>query len=174
MGKTLNHDEPSLYYTFHSTPFGKSLIACTEKALVYIALRPSETKPLEKFKRFGYQPIQQENKVIQKVKKQLDEYFAGKLKRFTVPVKLHGTDFQNKVWNLLAEMPFGKMVSYGELAAMANHPRAARAVGSAMAKNQIPIIIPCHRVIPTSRKLGNYTGGVDIKEQLLKLEGIQY
>lgn len=174
MGNKLNRDEQPLYFTFHNTPFGKSLIACTAQALVYISLRPPEKMPLAAMERLGYRPVRQENKVTEKVKKQLDDYFAGKLKRFTIPLKLHGTDFQNKVWNLLAELPFGKMISYSELAAMANHPRAARAVGSAMAKNQIPIIIPCHRVVPSSRKVGNYTGGVDIKAELLKLEGIQY
>ena len=162
MGNKLNGTKQTLYYTYHYTPFGNSLIACTEKALVHISLRPPKDKPLHSFERLGYQPVRQENKVTEKMKKQLDDYFAGTLKKFTVPLQLHGTEFQNQVWKLLLDLPFGKMVSYSELAAMANHPRAARAVGTTMAKNQIPIVIPCHRVIPANRKLGNYTGGVDI------------
>lgn len=161
-----------IIYTFHNTPFGNSLIACTAQALVYMSLRPQVHQTLSWFKQVGYHPIEEENKITKKAVRELEQYFSGNRKTFTVPFKLHGTDFQNKVWTRLKDVPFGQLVSYGELAAMAGHPRAARAVGTTMARNRIPIIIPCHRVIPSSRKLGHYTGGVDIKEQLLALEGI--
>lgn len=161
-------------YTFHRTPFGDSLIACTNQALVHISLRPDIKQSLNRLQHLGYQTIEQDNKIAKQVMRELDQYFAGKLKEFSVPLQLHGTEFQNKVWTLLLDLPLGKMISYGELAAMAGHPRAARAVGTTMARNQIPVIIPCHRVIPSSRKIGHYTGGVDIKEQLLALEGIYY
>ncbi len=163
----------ALVYTFHQTPFGHSLIACTNSALVHTALRPQQDQISQDYARLGYQPIQGENKVTEKVRNQLDEYFAGKRKRFTVPLQFHGTDFQKKVWELVTEIPYGEVMAYSELAIMANHPRASRAVGTAMAKNRIPILVPCHRVIPVNRKIGNYTGGVDIKDQLLRLEGVK-
>lgn len=104
--------------------------------------------------------------------RQLEEYFAGKRKSFDLPLKLHGTDFQKKIWETLARIPYGSTVTYGDLAALAGHPRAARAVGNAMRKNPLWILIPCHRVVGTA-DLGGYGGpdGAPIKRRLLLLEG---
>ena len=102
---------------------------------------------------------------------QLGEYFAGRRRRFDVPVQLHGTRFQESVWLELAEIPFGETVSYAELANMVGHPNAYRAVGQANGANPIPIILPCHRVVASGGGLGGYGGGLSMKRQLLALEG---
>ncbi len=103
---------------------------------------------------------------------QLREYFAGERKNFDLPLKLQGTDFQKKVWRALLQIPYGTTVTYGDLAALAGHPRAARAVGSALRDNPLWLFIPCHRVVG-AKDLGGYGGpeGAPIKRRLLTLEG---
>ena len=101
---------------------------------------------------------------------QLNEYLAGKRKSFDLPLKFGGTEFQNRVWNELQKIPYGKTISYKELAERTGNIKACRAVGMANNKNPIPIIIPCHRVIGASGKLTGYAGGLEIKKFLLDLE----
>jgi methylated-DNA-[protein]-cysteine S-methyltransferase len=102
---------------------------------------------------------------------QLNEYFNLKRKRFYVPLDIEGTQFQKKVWIALQKIPYGKTVSYKDIAETIGNVKAVRAVGRANGKNPVPIIIPCHRVIEYSGKLGGYSGGPGIKEKLLELEG---
>lgn len=104
--------------------------------------------------------------------RELDAYFAGKLRKFTVPLDLQGTPFQLQVWSTLRKIPFGKVVSYGEEARMLGKPKAARAVGSANGRNPIPIIVPCHRVVAGDGSLGGYSAGLPMKRKLLALEGV--
>ena len=101
---------------------------------------------------------------------QLAEYFAGKRSSFTFPIDPKGTAFQQSVWNALGRIPYGKVVTYKEIAAAIGNPSAARAVGMACNRNPIWIAIPCHRVIGSNRKLTGYAGGMDMKQQLLQLE----
>jgi methylated-DNA-[protein]-cysteine S-methyltransferase len=101
---------------------------------------------------------------------QLDDYFKGKRKRFSVHVKLYGTDFQRKVWEACASIPYGETRSYGELAAMIGNPKAMRAVGSALGRNPVPIIIPCHRVLQSNGTLGGFGWGLEAKEYFIDLE----
>jgi methylated-DNA-[protein]-cysteine S-methyltransferase len=105
---------------------------------------------------------------------QLEEYFAGRRHRFDLPLELDGTDFQRSVWLGLAEIPYGKTVSYAELAAMVGRPHAYRAVGQANGSNPIPIVLPCHRVVASGGGLGGYGGGLPMKRQLLALEGLDF
>lgn len=102
---------------------------------------------------------------------QLEAYFAGRRRRFELEVAPMGTSFQIRIWHELQAIPYGATISYGELARRAGHPRAARATGSANARNPVPIVIPCHRVIAADGSLGGYSAGVDIKAALLRLEG---
>jgi len=104
-------------------------------------------------------------------RKELDLYFAHKLKKFSVPVLMQGTAFELKVYKALRELPYGKIITYKEIAEKIKHPKAFRAVGNANAKNQIPIFIPCHRVV-SNHKIGGYSGGVELKRFLLKNEGV--
>jgi methylated-DNA-[protein]-cysteine S-methyltransferase len=101
---------------------------------------------------------------------QLAEYFAGERQEFDVPVRLHGTPFQQQVWHQLTRIPYGVTITYAELARRINSPAASRAVGAANGRNPVSIIVPCHRVVGASGKLTGYAGGVDKKERLLAME----
>lgn len=105
------------------------------------------------------------------VVEQLDEYFAGRLRKFDVAIGLSGTPFQLRVWNALSELDYGQTVSYGRLAEMIGSPTAIRAVGAANGRNRLSIVVPCHRVVGASGSLTGYAGGVDRKRWLLRLEG---
>lgn len=105
---------------------------------------------------------------------ELDLYFSGALKRFSVPLDIQaGTAFERRVWDVLIPIPWGQTWSYSRVAAAIGQPRACRAVGSANGRNRIPILIPCHRVIRSDGSLGGYSSGLHIKKKLLELESIQ-
>jgi len=102
---------------------------------------------------------------------QLQAYFAGEREDFDMPLGLHGTPFQRRVWAALQEIPYGETISYGELARWVGSPGASRAVGSANGRNPVAIVVPCHRVIAADGGLGGYGGGLDRKTWLLEHEG---
>lgn len=102
---------------------------------------------------------------------ELEQYFDGKRREFTVPLDLQGTPFQLACWNALLRIPYGEIRTYAQQATAVGSPRGFRAVGAANGANPIPIIVPCHRVLATGGKLGGYGGGLDLKERLLRLEG---
>lgn len=102
--------------------------------------------------------------------KELEQYFAGNLKEFTVPFRFKGTPFKQKVLHALLEIPYGETRSYGDVAEMIGHPKACRAVGTACATNDLPLVIPCHRVIKSDHSIGRFGARPDIKQQLLDLE----
>ncbi|MFH0733951.1 MAG: methylated-DNA--[protein]-cysteine S-methyltransferase [bacterium] len=108
--------------------------------------------------------------LVDEVIKQLDEYFNGKRKNFDLPLYFEGTKFQKEVWTELINIPYGKTVSYKDIAIAIKHDKAVRAVGTTNSKNKIPIVIPCHRVIGHNGKLSGYAGGVWRKEKLLQNE----
>lgn len=101
---------------------------------------------------------------------QLEEYFHGLRRDFTIPLKANGTQFQQQVWQALTHIPYGTTHTYKELAAAIGKPKASRAVGSACNRNPLPIVIPCHRVIGSSGSLTGYAGGLELKAMLLKME----
>ena len=103
---------------------------------------------------------------------ELTEYFAGGRTEFTVPLAPKGTEFQRRVWKVLHEIPFGETKTYGEVAEMIGNENACRAVGGAVGKNPILIMIPCHRVIAAGGRPGGFSAGMDIKKALHKIEGI--
>lgn len=104
------------------------------------------------------------------VRRQLAEYFAGERQQFDVPLRLAGTPFQQRVWQELTRIPFGKTITYAELARRVGNPSASRAVGHANGRNPISILVPCHRVVGADGKLTGYAGGVDKKRWLLDWE----
>lgn len=113
------------------------------------------------------------NAVMIRLIDELDRYFAGNLTTFTVPLDpASGTPFQREVWKALTEIPYGKTSSYSGVARAVGRPKASRAVGSANGRNDIPILIPCHRVIRADGTLGGYGSGLKIKKALLDLEGV--
>jgi methylated-DNA-[protein]-cysteine S-methyltransferase len=114
--------------------------------------------------------------VIELATLQLDEYFAGKRTTFDLPLKAQGTAFQQSIWSALQDIPYGQTTSYGELGSAVGKPGSARAVGGAVGANPLPIVIPCHRVLASDRRITGYSGGEGIptKEKLLGLENISY
>lgn len=108
--------------------------------------------------------------IIETARQQLDEYFTGKRKTFDVPLLFVGTDFQKIVWNDLLRIPYGKTISYGEMAARIGMPKVVRAVANANGANAISIFAPCHRVIGSDKSLTGYGGGLEAKRYLLQLE----
>lgn len=110
------------------------------------------------------------NPIISQCCKELDEYFDNKRTKFDVKIDMKGTAFQLKVWSALLEIPYGKTITYSQLAEMVGNPKASRAVGNANGKNPISIIVPCHRVIASNGTLGGYSSGLERKKLLLDLE----
>ena len=110
------------------------------------------------------------NHFTDEVYRQLQDYFMGQRQRFDIPLKLLGTLFQQKVWRALCAIPYGETRSYKQIAEFINHPKAARAIGSANHNNPIAVIVPCHRVIGSNGRLTGYAGGLLLKKSLLELE----
>lgn len=156
-----------VYYSYIETPIGKLLLAASERGLRYVYFR-------------GAKPTARKDEVwiessdaLQPYANQLQAYFRGELREFTCKLDLVGTEFQKKCWNALLRIPYGKTCSYADIARQVGSPRGFRAVGRANHDNPIPIIVPCHRVITSSGTLGGYGGGLNVKEQLLRLENVQ-
>lgn len=114
--------------------------------------------------------VEQDDEILEKTRKQLDEYLNGDRKRFDIPLLMVGTDFQKSVWNALMKVPYGNTSTYLQLAKDTNNEKAVRAVASANGANSIGLIIPCHRIIGSDGELVGYGGGLPIKKRLLKLE----
>lgn len=158
-------------YIEHQSPIGILLIAATDAGVCGIYF---EQHKHFKGKDGWIQPSMQSPAArhLAATAKQLDEYFAGKRTVFDVPLDLAGTAFQRSVWDELSNIPFGKSTSYAQHAQKLGNPKALRAVGSAIGKNPISIIVPCHRVIGSSGAITGYAGGLQRKRFLLALEGI--
>ncbi len=113
------------------------------------------------------------NQILTATEVQLKEYFAGQRTVFEIPLAPKGTDFQKRVWRELSKIPYGNFISYGEQARRIGRPKSARAVGAANGKNPIGIVIPCHRVLGSTGSLTGFAGGLEMKKQLLAIEGIR-
>jgi methylated-DNA-[protein]-cysteine S-methyltransferase len=154
---------PRTYDTYRS-PLGNLLLVAEGRFLVELALEEAVwTDAVDgswSHDADGLAPLRAE----------LDEYFAGRRRRFSVPVSPSGTPFQLEVWNALTEIPYGSTTSYGSIAAAVARPNASRAIGGANHVNPIPILIPCHRVIGADGSLAGYGGGMERKRLLLDLE----
>ena len=144
----------------YQSPIGGIRISADDDAIIEAAFT-KETKGIITY-----------SALIQQCINELEAYFLGELKQFTIPLKLTGTDFQNRVWTELLKIPYGKTISYSELAIRLGDIKCIRAAGTANGKNKIPIIVPCHRVIGKDGNLVGFGGGLDKKEWLLKHEGI--
>jgi methylated-DNA-[protein]-cysteine S-methyltransferase len=118
--------------------------------------------------------IKAQTPLIKKAAAQLEEYFSGKRKKFSLPLDMRGTEFQMDVWRALQNIPYGETRSYKEIAEQVNRPKAVRAVGMANHRNPISIIVPCHRVIGRDGSLTGYGGGLPLKRYLLELEQARF
>jgi methylated-DNA-[protein]-cysteine S-methyltransferase len=159
-------------YDLVDSPVGDLLVAATRRGLCRIAYDADPDQELGRLaKAFGIRALRSP-KPIDAARRELDEYFEGRRRRFDLPVDVEFlADFNRRVLRELAGVPYGEMVTYGELAARAARPRAARAVGMVMNRNPLPIVLPCHRVVGANGKLVGYAGGLERKETLLRLEG---
>ena len=111
-----------------------------------------------------------EHPVLLQAQHELEEYFAGRRKLFSVPLSMQASEFCMQVWKALREIPYGEFATYGEIAARCGNRQAARAVGMACNRNPIPILVPCHRVVGAGGRLTGYAGGLEIKRILLEIE----
>ena len=159
-------------YDLVDTPIGTLLIAATDRGLCRIAYDADADQEVDRLARtFGVRVLRSASP-IDPARRQLDEYFEGHRHRFELPLDIDSlADFNRRVLHELARVPYGEVVTYGELAARSARPRAARAVGTVMNRNPLPIVLPCHRVIGSNGKLVGYGGGLERKEALLRLEG---
>ncbi|HLG19093.1 MAG TPA: methylated-DNA--[protein]-cysteine S-methyltransferase [Bdellovibrionota bacterium] len=162
----------TIYWEIIHTPWGKSFVAATDKAIVRLTLPgKSERKefgPLKKDR--SVELVRKQTPLIEQAGRQIIEYFTGKRQAFDLPLDLRGTDFQKKVWRTLLRIPYGKQWSYHDVAKAIGKPKATRAVGLANNANPIPIVVPCHRVIGKDGSLVGYGGGLPLKTRLLALE----
>jgi len=158
-------------YSYCDTPIGRLLLTAQGGALtaIYFA-RHQEGLPKSEWRRDA---TALERAALQATAEQLQTYFAGERTTFEVPLDLQGTPFERRVWKALLGIPFGETVSYRDIAERIGQPKACRAVGLANGRNPVPIIVPCHRVIGSNGTLTGYGGGLEIKERLLVLEGIE-
>ena len=154
-----------MFYCYMKSPVGKLFLAGDQQGLKHINF-PVDSHPVQPGADWMEMPA-----FFTSVVSELKEYFAGKRQHFSVDIKPSGTPFQMDVWQALQTVPYGKTISYGELAKQVGNPKASRAVGAANGANPIPIIIPCHRAIGASGDLTGFGGGLETKKYLLDLEG---
>lgn len=160
--------------SIYNSPFGDLELgsSCGSLCLCDWLTEPHHGKVVNRLKRIlNADSIDGQTAVIEAAARQLDEYFAGMRTSFSVPLLSVGTGFQLKVWNELLKIPYGETISYGEMAGSMGIPGAVRALANANGANPMSIFVPCHRVIGSDGSLTGYGGGLDIKLQLLKLEG---
>ncbi len=160
-------------YTAADSPFGMLLLAATERGLLRLAFPEEDTDTvLERIARHLSPRIVEARAPLDPVRRELEEYFTGARHEFDLMLdwSLIGR-FGRRILRVTSEIPYGGVLSYGEVAAEAGSPRASRAAGNALGSNPIPIVIPCHRVLRSGGALGGYGGGVQRKRWLLELEG---
>ena len=152
-------------YTLMESPVGDLLLVGHHQAITRIEFHGGRTRSL---------PLQDWTETPEPfadAMAQLQSYFAGKLRSFDLPLDPQGTDFQRSAWTALLDIPYGETRSYSDIARAIGRPKAVRAVGAANGQNPISIVIPCHRVVGSNGDLTGFGGGLDVKQQLLTLEG---
>lgn len=163
-------------YEMHDSPYGKLLVGVTPAGLVRVGLSAeSEEEILEDIaRRLSPKVMRSADPAIDRARKQLDQYFEGTRTRFEIPLDWRLVKgFRREVLGVTEAIPYGETRSYRDVAVDAGSPRAVRAAGTALAKNPLPIVVPCHRVLRTDGKVGAYLGGTEMKRELLELEAGQ-
>jgi methylated-DNA-[protein]-cysteine S-methyltransferase len=145
------------------TPVGNLRISASDKGIVEIAFTDEDVTAF----------YDNDNKFLAEASKQLKEYFAKERTTFDLPLDVAGTEYQVSVWNELQKIPYGEVRTYQDIATALGNPKASRSVGMANNRNPICIVVPCHRVVGKGNKVTGYAAGVDKKEYLLKLEGVE-
>jgi methylated-DNA-[protein]-cysteine S-methyltransferase len=160
------------YDVLPETPVGPLLIGVTDRGVCRISFDPEPEHHLELLARTFGPRVLRSAKPVDRVRRELDEYFEGRRREFAIEPDVRGvSEYYRRVLSELTRVEYGHTTTYGALAALTGNPRAARAVGTVMNRNPIPIVLPCHRVVGASGSLTGYGGGLDKKEHLLRLEG---
>ncbi len=154
-----------IVFTYVESPVGPLLLAADDDGLQLVEFHQSR-HPAQRTEEWR----EGDHPVLRAARTQLGEYFAGARTQFDLPLSRKGTPFQEDVWTALADIPYGKTVTYGELATRTGRPTAVRAVGAAIGRNPLPIVVPCHRVVGADGSLTGFSGGVPAKHHLLDLE----
>ena len=176
--KTLERDLGASSHTYvydrMNTPVGDIVMVATDKGLAAIAFSDTENDWVDHLPwRFQGVPMRRDRRALAPAREWLIDYFAGRpvgFENFPMPLDLDGPDFMAKVWKALTKIPYGKTLSYGEIASRLGSPRGSRAVGAANGRNPVAVVVPCHRVIGADGSLTGFGGGLDRKEYLLDLE----
>ncbi len=155
-------------YRYIQTPLGSMIaVTCDQFLITLDFVDQVPVKMTETMNR-----VDQKHDILDKVQQQLQEYFLGKRRNFTVPLHGKGTEFQQKVWQAVCNVGYGDQVAYQDIARTIDHDKAVRAVGLANGKNPLLIIVPCHRVVRLNGEMGGYAAGLDRKKWLLQHEAL--
>jgi methylated-DNA-[protein]-cysteine S-methyltransferase len=159
-------------YDIVDSPLGPLLVAASSRGLLRVSFDPDPDRELEQLGRLAGPRVLRAPRAVDNVRRELDEYFEQRRDTFDLTLDLRGlTPFSVRVLGELALVPYGRTATYGELATRAGKPGAARAVGTIMNRNPVPIVLPCHRIVGSTGALVGYGGGLERKEILLRLEG---
>ena len=159
----------NLSYTSFPSPIGTLWLLGDSRGLMRLKIGGTEEDFLQEV--VGpYGPPSPSSLSLRLPLSELEAYFEGRLRHFSTPLFPRGTAFQRRVWEVVKEIPYGEVISYGEVASRMGHPRSARAVGLALAANPLPIFIPCHRVVRADGGLGGFSSGLEVKRWLLGFE----
>ena len=162
-----------VHYKGIKSPIGIIWAATTGKGLLRVDFPQPEFKFIESIRRrIDAVLVKETGDKFHELIRSLGSYFEGERVTFDLPLDLRGTEFQKAIWNAIHRIPYGRLMSYGGLAAAVGRPRAVRAAGNAVGSNPLAIIIPCHRVIRSDGSLGGFGGGLDLKRYLLNIEGV--
>lgn len=171
----MNSVDETLYWSSISYQGEDFRLLAAEHGLLYIAWPREPEDALSRYRdlRAPGASLVYDRQRLSAAARQLEEYWAGERRTFTLDMDLRGTPFQVGVWRCLQQIPYGQVVSYSELARRSGRPEAVRAVGTAVGRNPLPIIIPCHRVMGKNGNLTGFQGGLSWKARMLRLEGYQ-
>ena len=160
-------------YSIHRSPVGPLTIVVSAAGLLRLGLPLTDSQPSLRETLRGLASVSESEDATRTTVTELEQYFAGQRRLFTLPLDLRGTDFQKRCWRALLDIPYGQTRTYADIARAVGSPSGFRAVGMANHDNPIPIVVPCHRVVASDGTLGGYGGGLGMKRQLLQLEAAQ-
>ena len=165
----------SIYYTRLASPWSPLFLAGTEERVCSCEFIEGKDiiNLLSRLQKLNHHAlIREDPEPLASAVDCLNRYFAGELETLNQPLDLHGSQFQTQVWSTLRQIPAGKVATYGEIAARIGRPQGARAVGQACGRNPVVLFVPCHRVVAANGGLGGFGSGLDLKEELLRHEGV--
>ncbi|RKP58013.1 methylated-DNA--[protein]-cysteine S-methyltransferase [Cohnella endophytica] len=170
--KTKDSSDNRLYWTFLTGGTRKLVVAATSEGLSYVGGWEEAFDTFESWARKSFVEVRliEDEEAMRPYVRELEQYFAGERTDFSIPTSLQGTAFQREVWAAMCRVPYGRTASYADIAASLQKPQAVRAVGTAIGRNPVLIVAPCHRIIGKNGTLTGYRGGLEMKKQLLGLE----